>query len=81
MCFLAYTGITIDNTEACHATDNLQSISALRRNRSGSRDYPRPSVAIFLAIDGPPGPSMAAMDGPSLVPKPFEFSLVNQPLF
>ena len=27
---------------------------------------PRPSVANFLAIDGHPGPSMAAMDGPPL---------------
>ena len=33
---------------ACHSTDGP----------------PRPSVAIFLAIDGPPGPSMAATDGP-----------------
>ena len=30
-----------------------------RHNRS-----PRPSAANYVAVDGPPGPSMAAMDGP-----------------
>ena len=25
---------------------------------------PRPSTANYVAVDGPPGPSMAAMDGP-----------------
>ena len=37
----------------CHATDGPPKIGP-----------PGPSVEIFLAIDGPPGPSMAAMDGP-----------------
>ena len=39
--------------DICHATDGPPKIGP-----------PGPSVAIFLAIDGPPGPSMAAMDGP-----------------
>ena len=31
---------------------------------------------IFLAIDGPPGPSMAAMDGPRLENHPGSFMMV-----
>ena len=40
-------------SDSCHATDGPPKIGS-----------PGPSVAIFLAIDGRPGPSMAAMDGP-----------------
>ena len=39
---------------ACHATNGPPKLNW----------SPGPYVAIFLAIDGPPGPSMAAMDGP-----------------
>ena len=37
----------------CHATNGPPKIGP-----------PGPSVAIFVAINGPPGPSMAAIDGP-----------------
>ena len=44
----------------CHATDSPHKIKS-----------PGPSMAIFVAMDGPPGPSMAATDdppGPSTAP-------------
>ena len=37
----------------CHATDGPPKIGP-----------PGPVMIIFVAIDGPPGPSMAAIDGP-----------------
>ena len=44
---------------ACHAADGPPPQLVPRHNWS-----PGPSAANYVAVDGPPGPSIAAMDGP-----------------